>query len=434
MKRIAVIGAGYAGCAAAVRLTEADMTVTVFEAGPIAGGRARRVEQGNWQADNGQHIAIGAYRRLLHLLKTLRIPESSVFLRMPMDLHLPGQFRLRCPDWPAPLHLLGGLIGLSGVSWRDRLFLLWTMGRLQLKGFRINEDKPVSAWLSESGQPQSLIDGLWTPLTIAALNTPIELASTRVLFNVLRDSLGGSRADSDLLLPKVDLSRLLAEPAMDFVAAHGGLIRLNCMVRKISHHGDRWRVNDEEAEYDGVVLALPPHRLSMVDMPATSACAPVAKELDAWQYQPIVTLYFEYATRPSLPGPMLGQHGGLIQWVFDREHTHGEPGRIAVVLSARGAHSELSRTDLEATIDRELQVRFGLPPACSCKTIQEKRATFACIPNLNRPPCRTALPSLKLAGDYTAGDYPATLEGAILSGEQAARELSDWILSGALAP
>ncbi|UXY15003.1 hydroxysqualene dehydroxylase HpnE [Chitiniphilus purpureus] len=415
--RLAVLGGGYAGMAAAVEAASRGARVTVLEAGRVLGGRARRVVLDGRTLDNGQHLLIGAYRELLALMRRVGVDPARVLLRTPLDLNVLPGFRMRCPAWPAPLHLAAALLSARGLALAEQ----WALTRAVLAArrgqWRCVPDLSVAAWLAQQRQSAALIARFWQPLTVAALNTPLGQASTQVLFNVLRDSLDGATSDSDFLFPRVDFSALLPDAAADWLALNGGAVELGTTVKALRRDPAGWQVNDETRRFDGVICALPPHRLAM----ALAEVAPaLAADVAAWAFQPIVTLYLEYP-RASLPQPMLGLSGGLVQWVFDHAHTHGRPDRIAVVLSAEGVHSQLARDELEAAVVAELDAAFGWGRPDWLRSIAEKRATFACVPGLVRPDNATPDPTLWLAGDYTAGDHPATLEGAVRSGLAAAR-------------
>ncbi|SFN09735.1 squalene-associated FAD-dependent desaturase [Formivibrio citricus] len=426
MKKIAILGGGYAGMAAAVELAAAGVPVTVFEAGKVLGGRARKVTLEGREVDNGQHLLIGAYGELLRLMQTVGVDPEMAFLRQPLELAVEPGFRLACPRLPAPLHLAAGLLLARGLSVTERWCLIMAIRGAENAGWMLPADCTVSVWLQQNRQPDELIARFWQPLTVAALNTPIEKASTQVLLNVLRDSLGGAREASDLLFPKLDFSALFPEAAARFVEAHGGEVRLGAMVKSLRRADDGWQVGEGEERFSAVICALPPHRAGMV-MEGLPELTGLAAQLEAWEYQPIVTVYLQYAADVHLSRPMTGLADSLAQWVFDRGYTHATPGLIAVVISAEGEHQKLGREALMAAVERELHARLGLPAQAEWRgMIAEKRATFACVPEMQRPSHKTAAAGLLLAGDYTQGqprDYPATLEGAVRSGVGAAREL-----------
>lgn len=424
MKKVAILGGGYAGMAAATELAAAGCAVTVFEAGKVLGGRARQVSLDGRSLDNGQHLVIGAYQELLRLQAMVGVDTQQVYLRQALTLQVEPHFRLRCPNLPAPLHLLLGLLSARGLGWLDRVRLIRAMHVAEKGAWRLAHDRPVAQWLAEQAQSAQVISRFWHPLVIAALNTPLEQASTQILFNVLRDSLAGPRAASELLWPKCDFSALFPEPAAKFVAEHGGEMRLGCMVRQLAQDERGWQVNNGEERYDAVICALPPHRASMALKHVAQLAATVA-QLEQWQYQPIITAYLQYAPSVRLRSPMLGLANSDAQWVFDRGQTHGAEGLIAVVISAEGEHEQYSREILLDRLVEQLHQRLGLPREVKWRSmIAEKMATFACVPNMQRPANATAVSGLWLAGDYTAGlpyDYPATLEGAVRSGVAAAR-------------
>ena len=399
-ERVAIVGAGYAGMAAAVLLAERGFAPTVFESGPVPGGRARRVETADAALDNGQHILIGAYGSLLGLMRKVGVAEDAL-LRLPLELRYFDGFSFRAPPLPFPLGLAAGLLLARGIPPGERIGAMRFMAAMRRAKFDLPQDIPVDDLLAEYGQDGTIGRYVWRPLCVSALNTPPAEASARAFLVVLRDALFGAREASDLLLPRVDLSRLFPEPAARFVERHGGKLALRSTVRSVEELRER---------FDDVILAVGPHQLKAI-----------APELaPEYEYQPIHTCYLQYP-RASLPFPMMGLAGGLVQWVFDRGALVGEHGRLACVISARGEHQALSQEALADACHRELAAALpGLAAPAWSRVIAEKRATVSCTPFLKKVAFETPLHGVYLAGDYTDPDYPPTLEAAVRSGLRAA--------------
>ena len=388
--------------AAAVTLAERGVPVSVFESGPLPGGRARRVRTQGQELDNGQHILVGAYGELLRMMRLAGVAPDAV-LRLPLELRYADGFALRALRLPAPLGLLGGLLLARRLPLSDRIGAVRFMLALQMAKFRLGRDCSVKDLLERHGQHGRIGHYLWRPLCVSALNTLPEHASAQVFITVLRDCLAGASEASDLLLPKVDLSRLFPEPACDYVKLHGGEMRCGETVREIAAL---------RGEFDRVIVAVGPHQLKAL----LPDLAP------DYGYQPIYTCYLQYAERVRLPFPMLGLADGLAQWAFDRGALTGERGRIACVISAQGDHQQMHHDELAATCHLELARALGdLPQPEWSRVIAEKRATITCAPGLKRPGPQTPVPGVFLAGDYTDPDYPPTLEAAVRSGVRAAR-------------
>lgn len=422
---VAVIGAGYAGVAAAIRLSEANIRVSVFESARTAGGRARAISHQGLTLDNGQHMLIGAYGRLLALMKLVEVGESGL-LRLPMHMHMHPDVRLSTPHWPAPLHLAWGLISAHGLTWEDRRAATRLSSVVRKDSLPPELDgATVAAMLAATRQTKKLVRAIWLPLCVAALNTPIERASAKVFANVLRDALFHRREHSDFLLPRVDLSSLFPQPALDWLAARGGRVHLGERVRLINGDFRSFRLStgaaapdDRENEvFDAVICAVGPHQIE--DLAGDAALhLPVGRPE---KFEPICTVYLAFQSAIPMPSHMVGRQHGMTQWYFDRSRLGGPAGLIAAVISASGPHQQLSQSELAQIARTELEEIVGsLPPLLWSKVITERFATFACTPDVARPPVRTTLPGLYVAGDYTEGPYPATLEGAVRSGEAAA--------------
>jgi len=400
-QRVAVVGAGYAGMAAAVHLATHGASPIVFESGPVPGGRARRVTSQGTELDNGQHILIGAYTGLFGMMRAVGV-EDGALLRLPLEIRYANGFRLRRLALPEPLGLGAGLLLARGIPLGERIGAARFVAALKNSGFHLRDDMPVSEFLRQKKQDGRIGHYLWLPLCVSALNTPPELASANRFLAVLRDTLGGEPEASDLLLPRVDLSRLFPEPAAAFVRAHGGEVRLQSPVKDLGAL---------RQSFDHVIVAVGPHQLKTL-----------LDEAPEYSYQPIYTCYLQYGEAVRLPFPMIGLADGLVQWVFDRGRLLGERGRLACVISAQGDHQQMTLDELAERCHRELaRAMPGIGVPLWSRVIAEKRATITASPGAKPLP---DIPGVALAGDYTDREYPPTLEAAVRSGIRAALEVA----------
>lgn len=418
---VAIIGGGYAGMAAAVELAAHDIPVTVFEAAPALGGRARRVTINDTALDNGLHILIGAYSETLRLIEKVA-PKRDHFLRLPLTLNIHQRFSLRAPKLPAPLHLAWALLTAQGLSSTDKRAAAAFMQAMKKRSYRLEHDCTVAALLADHSQASDLIEYLWSPLCVAALNTPMQRASAQVFLNVLRDSLGAGRAASDLLLARMDLTALFPKPAADYVRARGGQVEAGAAVERVTQddHGFSLQVQGHQRHFSKVICAVAPHRAAdlLADIPAL---ATARQQIAALQYEPIHSIYLQFDGPVTLPSPMIGISDSPAQWLFDREAICGQRGLIGAVISASGEQVGEAQDALAQGVIADIAKNFGpLPPLKWHRVIAEKRATFSCTPDLARPAAVTACKNFFLAGDYVAGDYPATIEAAARSGILAA--------------
>lgn len=424
--QVGIIGGGYAGFAAAVTLARGGARVFLYESSRTLGGRARVVEKDEQRIDNGQHILLGAYEETLRLLRLVGVKPSVLESRR-LALVYPGLCSLKAAALPAPLHLAMGLLTAKGLDWSDKRAMMRLMSLLKKQRFRVDPDRSVADLLAESGQTDRLSRLIWEPLCVAALNTPVASASAQVFANVLRDSLAASASASDLLIPKVDLSELFPVPASRWLAMRGHQVRTTEAIASIrwDEDGKGYRLDGDPWQnlHDHVVIATAPYHAVPL-LQSVPTLAPLAEQIAALKHEPIVTAWLAFEGPVHFPEPMIGLSGGYGQWAFDRAALGGPQGLVSVVISARGAHQEISREALEIALLEELQDALGRLPALKwSQIITEKRATFACTPGLARPGIATAEPGVWLAGDYVASDYPATLESAVRSGVAAGRAI-----------
>ena len=421
--KLAIIGGGWAGLAAAVAAVQAGHAVTVREAARQFGGRARSVslplpDGRELLLDNGQHILIGAYAQTLALMRQVGVDPAQVLHRLPLTLRFPGGDGLALPDWPAPLDAGWGIATTRGWSGRDKLSLLRHAAAWQLRGFTCDDALTV-ADLCATLRP-AVLQGLVEPLCVAALNTPAQQASARVFLRVLRDALfgpsQGAWGASNLLLPRVDLGRLLPVAATQWLLAQGADVLAGSRVQAIAPAATGWTVDGEQ--FDAVVLACPSAEAQRLVAQAAVPADDWLARAGALTYKAIATVYT--ADGPRLPLPMLALRSDAqspAQFVFDRAQLGGPEGVLAWVASA----SEGDVAALEAGVLRQAAgLGWTVQPL---RTVVEKRATFACTPGLRRPAIAIA-PGLVAAGDYVEGPYPATLEGAVRAAQAAVAALT----------
>jgi squalene-associated FAD-dependent desaturase len=398
----------------------------VYESAQQLGGRARGVRYQDTGLDNGQHLLLGCYVQTLHMIEKVGGNIEQDFLRLPLQLDLHKKFSLKAPRLPAPLHLLAALLRAQGLTWIERLNAARFMLVLRHMKFSLPNDITVTELFEQHNQGKVLVQKLWEPLCIAALNTPIKKASAQVLLNVLRDALNQSRDYSDMLLPRINFTALFPQRAADYVELKGGHVRLACGAEALHPLAEGIEITTALGTeiFSHVICAAPPVVAAKLLRPIAALAETVA-QIDALEHQPIYTVYLQYPAHVTLPHSMLGLHQRYSQWLFDKGRIAAQHGLLAAVISAEGIHQDLSQDELAQKVIAELYEEFGITeqPAWY-KVIAEKRATFCCSPNLQRPSQLTPLPRLLLAGDYTAGDYPATLEGAVMSGLKCADVIS----------
>lgn len=431
--KVAVIGAGWAGMAAAIAHADAGHTVTVLEAARTVGGRARAVQAtlpdgSTATLDNGQHILIGAYTESLRLMRRVGVDPGAALLRLPLTLQFPDGTGLALPDLPPPFDALLGIARARGWHWRDKLALLRAASGWQLRGFRCAPETSVAQLCT--GLPQRLMAEFIDPLCVSALNTLAHEASGQVFLRVLQDSLFSGRGGSNLLLPRTNLGALFPEAAARWLVEHpqGGEVHTGQRVQGLAQQADgRWEVQGTDLTpglYDHITLACPPWEASRLVAGATGLPAALQATRQQWcaaadalRFEAITTVY-THGAGARLPQPMLAlrntaQHPA--QFVFDRGQLDGLHGVLAFVVSA----SVGDRAVITQQVLQQAAAQLDLPPLHPLQTVVEKRATFACTPALARPGMQVA-PGLAACGDYVDGPYPATLEGAVLCGTAAA--------------
>ncbi|HZM69562.1 MAG TPA: hydroxysqualene dehydroxylase HpnE [Candidatus Cryosericum sp.] len=443
---VIVVGGGFAGLSAATALAEGGARVVLVEARPHLGGRAR-----SWidpttggVVDNGQHLFMGCYDETLRFLERIGT-RDRLAIQPRLEIALAerdgsvGWFRLGMA--PGPLGAILGLLGFPRLGWRDRLRLL-RVARAARRAAppgpsreSSGSDDPldrttVASWLAALGQSPETRRRLWDPLAIAVLNESPDLAAASGFAAVLHQALQGGGDRSGLGLSQVGLSDLYAEPAARFLKARGGEVRLRSPVLRLLLAGESCAgvvlAGGERLPAGRVIAALPPRELLEI-LPPPVAGGRFFEGASRLPEQSIVSVYLWFGTQVT-DLDFAGLLGCAWQWLFTRGALAGAAGthHVTLVRSAAGDFAERPKEAIVRSALEDLRACFPAvrrTPPRHALVIKERRATVSLRPGSAalRPGFRTPLQGLYLAGDWTATGFPATIEGAVLSGHACAR-------------
>ena len=430
-----VIGSGFAGAAAAVHLADRGIPVTVWEARDAPGGRASSfIDKATGEAlDNGPHLFMGCYHKTLNLLKKLGTADQVAFQqRMVLPLRTPErQLGLSCPPLPAPFSLVAGLLGMKGMRAADRISLLKTGHRLRGAS---PTDGTVLHWLKGAGASGNTVRLLWDPLCRAIMNLPADEAAAPPFVAAVKIALLGSTRDARLGWARNGLGKLLGHSLREYLAARGSGIR---------HE----RVSGITLNKAGAVTGLKSaggviktNRVLLATDPFSAAgllpAGALKKQIGDFHPAPIVNVYLWF-DRPVAnwagETPFMGLVGGPGEWLFDRARMAGRPEaewgrRLAVVTSAADDLAACKATEITKTIVDDLARYFPQVKKAdleNARVSKEGRATVRLTPGVSRPPHGKVegTTGLYLAGDYTDTGLPCTIEGAVVSGVNAAEKI-----------
>ncbi len=406
--RVHIIGAGLAGLSAAVRLTEAGVAVTLYEAAAHAGGRCRSYDDGQLgrRIDNGNHLLLAANRAALQFLETIGAGDSLIGPSSPefsfVDLVSGERWVLRPNRGRVPWWLLSRRRRIPGTGPLDYLGAVRFLGA------------PAEACVFDLlGQRSIVARRLWHPLAIAALNTDLGDASARLFGRILRDSFGAGGDACRPLVPREGLSESFIDPALRWLRDRGTEVRFGARLRALSIAGDRI----DELTFDGVGVGV-----AAGDQVILAVTAPMAGRLVPDLVVPdrfcaIVNAHYRVDVPGDAPG-FVGVIGGTAEWVFRK------PGILSVTVSAADRLVDTPAEDLASLLWRDVAATYRLSPdpLPAWQIVKERRATFAATPTqlARRPMPVTRWTNLTLAGDWTDTGLPATIEGAIRSGVSAA--------------
>ncbi len=429
--RVVVIGGGLAGIAAALDCAAAGARVTLVEVRRRLGGAAYSFARDGLLLDNGQHVFLRcclAYRALLRQLGSEQ--RVAVQRRLEIPVLKPGArtAKLRRGGLPAPLHLAGALARYPHLTLAQRL----GAARAALALTRLQPDDPVldertfGAWLAEHGQDPQAVAALWDLVALPTLNLPAAQASLALGAFVLRTGLLSGAAAGDIGFHTAPLGEAIGEPAARTLARAGVEVKLGWRAQSLVQSAGGFEVHgqDEGLSAEAAIVALPHARAAALLGPLLPE---LAAKLGGLGHSPIVNLHVVY-DRPVCDLGFAAGVGTPVQYLFDRTVVSGAPsGSQYLAISLSGAEREMGMS-IDALRERYLPaLRELLPRARAAKVesfmaTREHAATFRAAPGVAalRPGPQTAVKGLVLAGAWTDTGWPATLEGAVLSGHAAA--------------
>jgi hydroxysqualene dehydroxylase len=433
---VVVVGAGFAGLSAAVRLVGEGREVIVVEATAKGGGRSRsfRHNGSGQELDNGQHLMMGCYHETLAFLRAIGTDDGVYFQRnLALDMVKPGgkRVRLRCPALPAPLHLAAGLLGMRGLGVLHKASALRAGLLLRGEIDRPDDNETCDTWLRRLGQTQGIRNAFWDPLIWGVLNDDPLVASAAMLVAVLERAFMGTRDASRLGVPRVPLSRLYVDDALSYLRTHGASIHMAQPLRAIEVDADGvsgvlLRTGDR-IEARQVVAAVPPGPL-LDALPDAARRHPVFGDVAKLGVSPIINLWAFCDRALFRDAPFVGLIGSPLHWLFDRNAIEGRDDDSGVLINctisgARGlvddrpeALMELFKAEMRRYFpDRPIELR-------DYKVVKEKRATISHAAGTyqQRPETVSPVAGLYLAGDWVRTGLPATIESACQSGHDAA--------------
>lgn len=430
--RIAIIGAGTSGLAAAVKLcnteTNCPLTISIFEGRREAGGRTRSftdAESGDI-LDNGQHLLMGCYTSTLEYLRTIGAEHflwSQNSLALPIMIPVENRrSTLSLPqNIPVPFNLLAGLLRTDLLHGYEKLAAMrFGLGIMMFRYNKHMADASCADLFRFAHQPATLIKKLWKPLIIGIMNLSPEKASAQVFLNIMRIVFFQNKKFSSLLFPKAGLSELLIDPAIEFLKEHDCEIEYGQTINSIKAGNNLIYVETSDANYvfDALIFAGNYHDVSFFP-------DEIRQTIPPFTYSPIANAYL-WADKKIIDLPICGFVGTTLQWCFSKP-THSEGELLACTMSAADELIKKDNDEITQIFWNDIKRSFPHSKAQLLRSviIKEKRATplLDAALQLRRPQTKTSIAGLFLAGDLVQNGLPMTIEGAVRNGQKAAQEV-----------
>jgi squalene-associated FAD-dependent desaturase len=431
-QRVAVIGGGLAGLAAALECADAGASVTLYEARTRLGGATFSIRRNGYWLDNGQHVALRCcteYRGFLRRVGVEHLLALQPRLRIPVLAENGRRATLDRAALPAPFHLTATLLRYRHLSVRERLAAC--RAGLALRAVEPSDpeadQEAFGDWLRAHGQSERAVATLWNLIALPTLNLQAENASLALAAKVLRTGLLDTTDAADVAVPLVPLQELHADPAAAVLERLGARIVTSARVVHVGSMPDGIRLDFADGSgsvhADAVVVAVP-HDVAPQLLPPGVLDEAASARLG---FSPIVNLHFHY-DRTVLHEPFAAAVGSPLQWLFDRTRPSGIDQGQLVSVSLSGADREIGASQAELRQRYVAAMQRLLPETRQATLLEffvtrEPRATFRAEPGVGslRPGTRTPMRGLYLAGAWTDTGWPATMEGAVRSGLAAAR-------------
>jgi squalene-associated FAD-dependent desaturase len=430
---VAVVGGGLAGLAAGCALSNAGFRVTLFERRSYLGGRASSYQHpGTGEiVDNCQHVLLGCCTNLIHFYQSVGVEERIHWYDRLIFLEPGGRASVIEPSWlPAPLHTAPAFLRAQCLEFSDKLAIARAMMALA-PATPPDRGEPFLSWLRQHGQTERAIERCWKTILVSALNEDVDRVSVPSAAQVIRESFLKSPSAGRMGVPKVPLTELY-NAAGDYIRARGGEVKFRSAAESFRADPSHVKLGmaDGEMSFDYLVFAIPFDVLERL-LPDASAAEPLRRTLGQFATSPItgIHLWFDRQISDLDHAVLLDR---TMQWMFHKSRLLGrssDGSYVELVVSASKSLVEKSRAEIVELALKELREFF--PEArhanlVKSTVIKEVHATYSPQPGIDvhRPPPETAWPRVFLAGDWTATGWPATMEGAVRSGYQAAESVA----------
>ena len=438
---VIVVGAGAAGLAAAAALAQAGKSVTVLERKPYVGGRACSYEHPALrEVVDSQHVLLGCCTNLIELCEQAGSADKIRWYDQQTFLEPGGRSStIVASSLPAPFHFAPSFLGMSMLGWKDKLGM--ARGLMEFfRGYPAEDNEGVEQWLKRTRQTELSVRHFWNPILMATLNDRVAHCSTRYAGKVFHELFIKSSTGGRLGIPTVPLSEFYLAVAR-LIESRGGTVQFRASVESIAQERDgRWRVSIADTDYtaDAIILALPFEQIQKL-LPAVrlnehsaSLALNTRDELELKMARQVhspftsILLWFDREISDLDHAWLLDT---TIEWFFHksriRRYASEKGSYVEVVIAGSRAQLSMTRDEILTGALNELQLFF--PEVKRAKlmksgVLKEARATFSVVPGLDQFRPRQAMewPGLYLAGDWTATEWPSTMEGAVRSGRLAA--------------